>query len=67
MKWGIALAWMLWLAPALALAQSGALDRVVKEQIATDEAARASQERINQLDDETQRLLSEYRRALADT
>jgi hypothetical protein len=66
MKWGIALAWVLWLAPALALAQAGQLDRVVKEQIAVDEAARASQERINQLDDETQRLLSEYRRALAD-
>ena len=77
MKWGIALAWMLWLAPALAWAQaaadapapapSGKLDRIVKEQIATDAASRASQERINQLDDETQRLLSEYRRALADT
>jgi hypothetical protein len=66
MKWGIALAWVLWLVPALALAQAGQLDRVVKEQIAVDEAARASQERINQLDDETQRLLSEYRRALAD-
>ena len=80
MKWGIALLWTLWLAPAVAWAQAAAeapaptpkpaqgvaLERVVKEQVATDEAARASQERINQLDDETQRLLSEYRRALAD-
>ena len=67
MKWGIALLCALWLAPMHARAQAtGTLERVVKEQIATDEAARASQERINQLDDETQRLLSEYRRALAD-
>ncbi len=67
MKWGIALSCALWLAPMHAGAQAAdALDRVVKEQIATDEAARASQERINELDDETQRLLSEYRRAIAD-
>ena len=66
MRWGIALAWALGLSPTLAFAQTKALDRVVKEQLATDEAARASQERINQLDDETQKLLSEYRRALAD-
>ena len=66
MRWGIALAGALCLSPAFALAQSDKLDRVVKEQLGADEAARASQERINKLDDETQRLLSEYRRALAD-
>jgi chromosome segregation ATPase len=67
MKWGIALACALGLAPALAQAQATqALDKVVKEQLAADEAARASQERINKLDDDTQRLLSEYRRAIAD-
>ena len=66
MRWGIALAWALGLSPTLALAQTDALDRVVKEQLATDEAARVSQARINQLDDEAQKLLSEYRRALAD-
>jgi len=67
MKWGIALLCALWLAPMHAAGQAaGSLDRVVKEQIATDDAARASQERINQLDDETQKLLSEYRRAIAD-
>src|SRR5512134_3421850 len=67
MKWGIALLCALWLAPMHASAQATEkLDRVVKEQIATDEAARASQERINALDDETQKLLSEYRRAVAD-
>lgn len=68
MKWGIALAIALWLGAMHAGAQqSDAFDRVVKEQIAADEAARASQERINRLDDETQKLLSEYRRAIADT
>jgi hypothetical protein len=66
--WGLALAWALWLAPAAtAWAQKTELDTVVKEQIRTDAAARASQERVNQLDDETQKLLSEYRKALADT
>ncbi len=68
MKWGIALLCALWLIPNHALAQANEkLERVVKEQLATDEASRASQERINALDDETQKLLSEYRRALADT
>jgi hypothetical protein len=43
------------------------LGRVVEEQTGADEEARASQERVNQLDDETQKLLSEYRRALAET
>jgi chromosome segregation ATPase len=67
MKWGIALLCALWGVPIHAGAQAtDALDRVVKEQLAADEAARASQERINALDDETQKLLSEYRRAIAD-
>ncbi len=43
------------------------LGSVVEERIGADEEARASQERVSQLDDETQKLLSEYRRALADT
>jgi hypothetical protein len=42
------------------------LDEVVKERIGVDEAARVSQQRVEQLDDETQKLLSEYRKALAD-
>lgn len=67
MRWGIALACALGLVPVLARAQATqGLDRVVKEQMGADEAARASQERINKLDDETQGLLSEYRRAIAD-
>jgi hypothetical protein len=71
---GMALLWSLWLAPASAGAQAAAeapaqtpgLDGVVEEQIGADEAASASQARIDQLDDETQKLLSEYRRALSD-
>jgi len=76
MRWGVALACAFWWAPVTAAAQSSegapaskppiALDRVLKEQIGADDASRASQERINQLDDETQKLLSEYRRALSD-
>jgi hypothetical protein len=36
------------------------------EQQAADKEARASQQRVDALDDETQKLLSEYRRAVAD-
>ena len=66
-RWGvlllaIALSW----APLVAHAQAVKLERTIDEQIGVDLEARASQGRIDQLDDETQRLLSEYRRALAD-
>ena len=53
-------------APAAAPSEAKDLGRVVEERIGGDQEAKASQERINQLDDETQRLLSEYRRALAE-
>jgi hypothetical protein len=43
------------------------LKAAVKEQVASDESARASQARIDALDDETLKLLSEYRKAVADT
>ena len=43
------------------------LKAAVKEQIGSDAAARESQARIDALDDETLKLLSEYRKAVADT
>jgi Skp family chaperone for outer membrane proteins len=43
------------------------LDRVREEQIEADKAAAGAQQRINQIDDETQKMLVEYRRAMADT
>jgi len=49
-----------------ARAPAGKLDDVVSERIAVDEQAKASQDRIDQLDDETQRLLAEYRKAVSD-
>ena len=48
-------------------APAEALERVVKEQMSADQEARDSQARIDKLDDQTQRMLGEYRRALADT
>ncbi len=67
MRWGIALACALGLVPALARAQANVgIDDVVKSQLDADKASRASQERINKLDDETNSMLSEYRRAVAD-
>jgi vacuolar-type H+-ATPase subunit I/STV1 len=39
----------------------------VNEQVGTNKAAAASQSRVNQLDDETQRMLSEYRNTLRET
>jgi hypothetical protein len=47
-------------------AAAGTLHRAIEERVEADEAARASQKRVEALDDETQKLLSEYRRALAD-
>ena len=42
------------------------LDKAVREQLGSDEQARASQQHIDALDDETLKMLSEYRRAIAD-
>jgi hypothetical protein len=39
---------------------------VVQAQLAMDQEAQASQQRIDTLDDETQKLLAEYRKAVAD-
>lgn len=41
-------------------------ERAEREQLGSDEEARASQQRIDALDDETLKMLSEYRRAGAD-
>jgi hypothetical protein len=62
-------AWLLCaslLAAAPLHAQDSKLDRALEAQIGLDQAAKTSQGRVDDLDDETQRLLSEYRRALAD-
>jgi hypothetical protein len=53
-------------APAAAAERSEQLGRAAREQLASDEAARASQQRVEAIDDETLKLLSDYRRALAD-
>ena len=42
------------------------LERIVEGQMGIDEASRASQQRVNELDDDTSALLTGYRRALAD-
>jgi septal ring factor EnvC (AmiA/AmiB activator) len=65
-RWVVSLAIALSCAPLAAVAQAPKLERALEEQIGVDQEARSSQGRVDQLDDETQRLLSEYRRALAD-
>jgi hypothetical protein len=64
----VALAGLAWMtSPGLARAEdSVGLERVVEGQMGIDEASRASQQRVNALDDDTNALLTEYRRALAD-
>ena len=55
---------------ALAFAQAGtapAVNATVKEQEAANKAGAASQTRINQLDDETQTMLNDYRATLRET
>ena len=58
------------LAASLAVAQQNnpqTVNTVVNEQRAADKAAAASQARVNQLDDETQRMLTDYRDTLRET
>jgi hypothetical protein len=60
---------VLGIALACAPAAAGAaepLERAIEEQRGVDEDARASQRRVDQIDDETRKLLDEYRRALSD-
>jgi hypothetical protein len=57
------------LAPLAARAENPAapkLERALQEQRGVDAEAKASQQRVDELDDETLKLLSEYRRAVAD-
>jgi len=65
-RWGFVLACALGLAPLAADAEPAELERALNEQLEVDAEARASQQRVESLDDATQKLLSEYRRALAD-
>jgi hypothetical protein len=62
----MALAVTLACAPVAAHAQAEKLESTIEAQIGADREARASQERVDRLDDETQKLLNEYRRALTD-
>jgi hypothetical protein len=43
------------------------LDTVTREKAEADRSAQASQKRIDALDDETQKLLADYRKAISDT
>jgi hypothetical protein len=52
--------------PAPAAASAEKLGRAMQNQLETDADARAAQQRIEAIDDETLKMLSEYRRALAD-
>ncbi len=52
--------------PPPAAASAEKLDRAMREQLDTDAEARAAQQRIEAIDDATLKMLSEYRRALAD-
>ena len=52
---------------ALAEEPAGTLEPVLKEQIATDQAATASQSRVNELSEETRMALLQYRQYLEET
>jgi hypothetical protein len=54
-----------WAVSAQATPQT--VQATVNEQLATNRAAAASQSRVNQLDDETQNMLNEYRATLRET
>jgi hypothetical protein len=50
-----------------AVAQSAKVNAVISEQVKTEEAARASQKRVEQLDEEATKMLADYRQMLAET
>lgn len=47
-------------------AQTAKVNTVISEQVKTEEAARASQKRIEQLDEETTKMLGDYRQMIAE-
>ena len=48
-------------------AQAGTVDAVIAEQMKTEEAAKNSQKKVAQLDEEASRMLAEYRQMLAES
>jgi len=48
-------------------AQTEKVNAAIGEQVKTEEAARASQKRVEQLDSETSKMLSDYRQMIAET
>jgi hypothetical protein len=48
-------------------AQAGTVDAVIAEQVKTEEAAKNSQKKVAQLDEEASRMLAEYRQMLAES
>ena len=54
-------------AAQLATAQTAKVQSVISEQVKTEEAAKASQKKVESLDEEATKLLSDYRQMLAET
>ena len=54
------------LGAAPAMPQTAKVNTVLSEQVKTEEAARASQKRVEQLDEETTKMLGDYRQMLAE-
>jgi hypothetical protein len=54
------------LCTATGVAQTSKVNTVINEQVKTEEAARASQKRIEQLDEETTKMLGDYRQMIAE-
>jgi septal ring factor EnvC (AmiA/AmiB activator) len=55
------------LTAAPASTQTAKVNTVISEQVKTEEAARASQKRVEQLDEETTKMLADYRQMLAES
>lgn len=51
----------------VASTQTEKVNNVISEQVKTEEAARASQKRVEQLDEETTKMLADYRQMLAES
>lgn len=62
---GCALA-TLWLATDV-MAQPETVDKAISEQVKTEEAAKSSQQRVENLDEEADKMLAEYRQIIAES
>lgn len=65
-RWAVACVLAAACGPAVLFAQTEKVNAVIGEQVRAEQAAQASQKKVDQLDEETTRMLTDYRQAIAE-